>query len=615
MIRRGTSGPDRLRGATTGDQLLGLEGDDVLRGGGGRDTLLGAAGADTLAGDAGADRLDGGGGRDTLVFRPGLGGTDTLVGGGGIDTLLIRLTAAQAANGALLAAIDALRADLGDAGAAAALGLQLSGVEQLRIEVDPALPRIALASVAAGQGGFAIRGEAATDWAGVAVATTLLGDLNGDGRADLLLGAFQNDAGGRDAGAAYVVFGKADGTTIDLRDVASGSGGFKVVGANPGDRAGRAPAVIGDLNGDGLAELLIGATEDGFGAGVINVVFGKADTAAVDLADVANGVGGFVIRGEVPLGLVGRSVAAIGDWNGDGRPDLLIGAPDAGAGQAYVVFTPPSAASIDLADVAQGQGGFVLRGEANGDSAGIVVAAAGDVNRDGRGDLLVGAPDGDRAYVVFGGGTAPPGLAAVGQGIGGFAVLAEAPGQRAGFALAGLGDVNNDGRDDVAVGAYDGGPDGEGRVYVVFGRDSGAPVDLAAVAGGQGGYAITGEAAGDRAGVYVANVGDLNLDGLADLAIGASRQGTDNAGAVYVVFGKTDGAPIDLVAIAAGQGGFRIDGAEAGGLAGRAVAAAGDVNADGRPDLLIGAYQADGPGAADSGAAYVVFGQESWFAP
>jgi len=615
MILRGTRGADRLRGGAVGDRLLGLEGDDVLRGGGGRDTLLGAAGDDTLAGDAGADRLDGGGGRDTLVFRPGLGGTDTLIGGGGIDTLLIRLTAAQAASPALLAAIDALRADLTDAGAAAVLGVQLSGVERLQVEIDPALAPVSLAAVAAGQGGFAIRGEAATDWAGVAVATTPLGDLNGDGRADLLFGAFQNDAGGNDAGAAYVVFGKADGATVSLGSVAGGSGGFKIIGVNPGDRAGRAPAVIGDLNGDGLAELLVGATEDGFGAGVINVVFGKADTAPVDLADIANGVGGFVIRGELPLGLVGRSVAAIGDWNGDGRPDLLIGAPDAGAGQAYVVFAPAGTAPVDLADVAAGQGGFVLRGEASGDSAGILVAAAGDVNNDGRADLLIGAPEGDRAYVVFGSDTAPPDLAAVAAGVGGFVVLAEAPGQRAGFALAGLGDVNNDGRDDFAVGAYDGGPDGEGRVYVVFGRGGGAPVDLAAVADGQGGFVITGEAAGDRAGVYVANVGDLNLDGLADLAIGASRQGADNAGAVYVVFGKIDAAPIDLAAIAAGQGGFRVDGAEAGGLAGRAVAAAGDVNADGRPDLLIGAYLADGPGGIDSGAAYVVFGQESWFAP
>jgi len=614
MILRGTSAADRLRGGTAGDQLSGLDGDDVLRGGGGRDTLTGGAGSDTLVGDAGADRLDGGGGRDTLVFRPGLGGIDTVIGGGGIDTLLIRLTAAQAASTTILAAIDALRANLADAQAAAVLGLQLNGVEQLQVAIDPVLPRISLAAVASGVGGFAIRGEAARDWAGVAVATTPLGDLNGDGRADVLLGAFQNDAGGDDAGAAYVVFGKADGTVVELGDVAAGIGGFKVIGANPGDRAGRAPAVIGDLNGDGRAELLIGATEDGFGTGVINVVFGKADTAPVDLGDIANGIGGFVIRGELPLGLVGRSVAGIGDWNGDGRPDLLVGAPDAGAGQAYVVFAPAGTAPIDLADVALGRGGFVLRGDADGDSTGILVAAAGDVNRDGRGDLLIGAPEGDRAYVVFGGDTAPPDLAAVAQGVGGFAVLAEAPGERAGFALAGLGDVNNDGRDDFAVGAYDGGPDGQGRVYVVFGRGGGAPVDLAAVAGGQGGFAITGEAAGDRAGVYVARVGDLNLDGLADLAIGASRQGADNAGAVYVVFGKIGGAPIDLAAIAAGEGGFRIDGAEAGGVAGRSVAAAGDVNADGRPDLLIGAYLADGPGGVDSGTAYVVFGQESWFA-
>jgi len=615
MRLRGTPQADTLSGGSAADELIGRGGNDVLRGGAGSDTLRGGAGADLLEGGAFADVLEGGAGADTLVFRPGHGGFDTLRGGGGTDVLLIRLTAAQAADAGLLAAIEALRDDPADAAAAGTLGLTLTGIEEIAVEIDPALPRIALADIALGQGGFVIHGEAPGDWAGVAFATTPLGDLNGDGRADLLIGAFENDAAGDTAGATYVVFGKADGAAIELADIEDGARGYRIVGAAPGERSGRAPAVLGDINGDGLPELLIGAGEDGFGAGSVYVVFGRGAGPEIDLADIAGGVGGFVIRGEFPLGLVGRSVAAIGDWNGDARPDLLVGAPYAGAGQAYVVFTPADTVPTDLANVANGAGGFVLRGETPGDEAGLLVAAAGDIDGDGRADLLVGAPAADRAYVVFGGDAAPPDLAAVRRGEGGFVVLGEAPGQRTGFAVAGLGDVDGDGRDDFAVSAYDGGPDGQGRVYVVFGRAGGAPVDLAAVAGGQGGFAITGEAAGDRAGVYVAAVGDLNLDGLADLAIGASRRGADNAGAVYVVFGKQGGAPIDLASIAAGEGGFRIDGAEAGGLAGRAVAAAGDVNADGRPDLLIGAYQADGPGGVDSGAAYVVFGQESWFSP
>jgi Ca2+-binding RTX toxin-like protein len=305
--------------------------------------------------------------------------------------------------------------------------------------------------------GYVLKGEAAGDAAGSAM--TSIADLNGDGKAEIIVAAVGNDAKNTDAGAVYVSWGKSTSSIVNLTNVAAGTGGFRILGEGKNDHAGSALSVLSDVNGDGKGEIIIGADGSEAGgkdSGAAYVVFGKSTTTQVDLSNVAAGVGGYRITGD--LGdRIGGAVAGVGDVNGDGVSDVLVGA--AGNNHAYLVFGKSTTSEVLLSDVAAGIGGFEIVAEAGGNLNGISVAKGGDFNHDGINDILIGPPydseggfNAGAVYIVWGGASGAIDLSNVAAGIGGAKIVGTA-GSLTGYSVASLTDMTGDGRAEVLIGS------------------------------------------------------------------------------------------------------------------------------------------------------------------
>ena len=489
-------------------------------------------------------------------------------------------------------------------------------VDNMVATTTPAVPSPAvnLNVIAAGIGGFVINGKQVEfedgpgdSYSGYSVSDA--GDVNGDGLADLFVGSPLNFAG---RGAAYVVYGKTGTVAVDLSAVANGVGGFVINGYSATGGIGLSVSSAGDMNGDGLADVYVGATGAAGTTGLSYVVFGKTNTATVNLSTL--GTGGFVINGAIANQRAGNSVDNAGDVNGDGLTDLIVGAPTSGSGpgKSYVVFGKSGTATVNLADVAAGVGGFVMNGVGSVDINGLSVSGAGDVNGDGLADLITGSPSGAGAsYVVFGkANTTAVELSTVAAGTGGFAIVGATPSDVSGFSVSSAGDVNGDGLADLIVGAPL-----ANKSYVVFGKTNTTTINLGSL--GVGGYVIngTGTYPDNQNGFGVSGAGDVNGDGLADLIL-TTHNGPDGLGASYVVYGKANNTAINLSSVAAGLGGFLIQSPIPNTYYNESVSAAGDVNGDGFADLIVGIPEirrtmgwVDG---VPAGASYVIFGGQQF---
>jgi len=392
------------------------------------------------------------------------------------------------------------------------------------------------------------------DWFGWTVAA--LGDLDGDDVGDLAVGASQDDDGGTDRGAVWVLFLNPNGTVRAHQKISDTEGGFTGV-LRDGDEFGVSAASLGDLDGDGVCDLAVGANLDDDGGnkrGAVWVLFLNTDgtvKAYRKISDTEGGFTGFLDDND----RFGTSVAALGDLDRDGVTDLAVGAiqdDDGGnnRGAVWVLFLNTDGTVKSYQKISDTDGGFtgLLTDE---DWFGRSIAWLSDLDGNDVSDLTVGAnldsDGGDNrgaVWVLF---LNTDGTVKSHQKIsdtyGGFTGILD-DNDRFGTSVAAPGDLDRDGVGDLAVGAQvddDGGND-RGAVWVLFLNSNGTVKSHQKVSDTEGGF----EGALDDAdwfGQSVAALGDFDGDGVEDLAVGAGGDddGGRDRGAVWVLF--LDGVP------------------------------------------------------------------------
>jgi len=407
-------------------------------------------------------------------------------------------------------------------------------------------------------------------YCGRSVATA--GDVNGDGFSDVIVGGDRYDNTQVDEGRAWVFLGSAAGTAATTDWTAESD--------QAGASFGVSVATAGDVNGDGYSDAIVGAYGYDNGQsdeGRAYLYLGSASGLAIAPAWTA--------EGNVNQAYFGMSVATAGDVNGDGYADVVVGAPSYSNGQyseGRVLVFLGSASGLATSPA------WAVEGGVENADLGTRVATAGDVNGDGFADLLVLGSAYGSNYLYLGSASGPVSLPAWSAGAGTYFI-----------SIATAGDVNGDGFSDLIAGEpyrstypqY-----GDGLVLVYFGSASGPSVAPD--------WTIDGDQADANFGYSVAAAGDVNGDGFSDVLVSAYLydNGQSNEGRAFVFLGSASG-PTSPAAWSAES-----DQADAG--FGLALATAGDVNGDGFSDVIVGAFDYDN-GQADEGRSYVYLGSAS----
>ncbi len=415
------------------------------------------------------------------------------------------------------------------------------------------------------------------DYAGYSVAA--VGDLTGDGRSEVLIGVPSEDVQASDAGGFYLIDGASTSTDPDEAAIAI------ILGDVAGDQIGLSMTAAGDLDGDGYPDFIVGSpvislesTEDG-GA----FVFYGPLTGSSTVSQTAD----YTITGAHGGSATAYSMDSAGDFNGDGHPDVLVGAyynldRHDYPGAAHLLYGP-----IDQ-DISLESGSDVeLMGITADAWTGYAVAGIGDFNGDGFDDVALGAPldSGDEGYegityIIYGGESIVSDD--VDDYAGAMLIGAEAY-SYSGIAVSGGEDADGDGLDDLLVSDY------AERTWLVYGEELSDEVIVTDVYDGL----FYGEVYGDYSGYAIELTGDIDGDGSADVLIGAPNNDdtAKSSGSAYLFYGPLSGVRFGYAAD------VRFRGSGSGDLAGIDLSAGGDITGDGLVDVLIGAPDANGAGS------------------
>ena len=411
-----------------------------------------------------------------------------------------------------------------------------------------------------------------------------------------------------------------------------GSRGVRIVGQAAGDALGfNNMTALGDINDDGRSDIAVAAPGvDRVGAtdvGAMYIHFGADGNLANLDVNSLNGANGFKIIGSALAqnSQLGIFTTGIGDVNNDGASDLLIGSRGVGQiGRAYIIFGKPTGqnfqASIDVSNL--GSAGVVLNGASANDFFGSdTVSGGGDLNGDDYSDFALGAEGfnglGGIVYLIFGRASWPATINVASETATSVVQFTqESAGDQLGSFVSIGADINNDSRRDLFINAYAGDAvanNGEGKLYVVFGRPAGVPFAATMSVGalnGSDGFQIRGNVNFAGFGQPVVALGDFNGDGLGDFA----ASGVVGAGSTALIYGKSNWDAVNSIADLAGPNGTRFAGSAAADAAGAYLAAPGDVNGDGKDDLMISAPGADITGLSNVGKVYLIYGTDVPFA-
>lgn len=405
-----------------------------------------------------------------------------------------------------------------------------------------------------GRNGFSITGSDGS--LGHSVAG--VGDVNDDGVDDFILSAPWWNGG---VGRVFLVFGRRGGFPANLDVSGLGAQGVVFTGISREDYAGKKVSAGGDANGDGIADLLISAIGPdirGNWAGQVYVIFGRRNWPTSIALGSLSGIGVTINAANADMNLGYAGLDGRGDFNGDGITDISIGGGDRGPGYAWVVLGQRTWPAVVDLQTFSGMHGVVIHGVASDDYCGYIAEFVGDVNQDGYTDLNVGALYADRNGLSY-----------------------------------------------------------LGESYLLFGHENTSVMEnlFLTTLNGTNGVLMRGVIPGGNLGHSGGGVGDVNHDGIPDFLVSAPNAAVDGqplVGQSYLFFGHDGEWPQNLsLPIHNVSVGVTMNGIPDVRMAGE-LSYAGDLNADGRDDMVMGCGHGDPSGRPEAGQTFVVFGRDAW---